>query len=288
MDIAIHLGAHCTDEDRILRTLLRNRPALNEAKVTIPAPGRARPAIRQALRARSGDLAAGFGESFLETIADDVGADRMILSYEGFLGIYAQVLNGHGMYAEAGNRAQGLRDLFAGHRLGFHLAIRNPATFVPAIFDASTVVSFRDFVEGQDLNTLLWRPVVTAILEACPGIPLTVWCNEDLPLIWTEVLRRVSGLPGPFDGDDAILRDVLTEDGVGQLDARLAQNAPTGLDDWSVLAADLLSRHADPEKVEAEIDLPGWSDEVIAGLSALYTADVAHIRDIPGVIFIDP
>ena len=35
--------------------------------------------------------------------------------------------------------------------------------------------------------------VMTKIKAENPGIPLTVWCDEDTPLIWTEVLQAVAG-----------------------------------------------------------------------------------------------
>ncbi|MES2145513.1 MAG: hypothetical protein V4516_14445, partial [Pseudomonadota bacterium] len=46
MQIVYHLGAHCTDEDRLLRCLLRNRGVLAERGVVVPGPARYRKLLR--------------------------------------------------------------------------------------------------------------------------------------------------------------------------------------------------------------------------------------------------
>ena len=43
------------------------------------------------------------------------------------------------------------------------------------------------------LRRLRWSDTVRNIRIHNPGVPLTVWCDEDTPLIWPEVLQAVSG-----------------------------------------------------------------------------------------------
>ncbi len=38
MEIVYHLGAHCTDEDRLLRCLLKNRGILAQQGIIVPGP----------------------------------------------------------------------------------------------------------------------------------------------------------------------------------------------------------------------------------------------------------
>ncbi|WP_281823717.1 hypothetical protein [Jannaschia rubra] len=286
MDIAIHLGAHCTDEDLILRTLGANADLLRNRSVFIPPGGRARPAIRKALQG-SGDLVAG-GDALLSELLGERTADRMVLSYEGFLGVYAKVLSGTSMYIEAGQRAQMLRDLFPGHRVEFLMAIRNPATFVPALFEASSISDFGDFLSGHDLTQITWAEPVEAIREACPEVPLTLWCNEDLPLIWPEVLRTVSGIDEPLKGEDAILRQIMSEDGLRRLRAYLNDNPPDTPANWRKVVTAYLGKYAEDARIEPDIDLPGWSDETIEGLTDIYEQDVVRLKARDDIIFIAP
>ncbi len=287
MEIAIHLGAHCTDEDLILRTLADNPGAMTAAGVVIPPANRARPAIRKALQGGT-QILPGMGNPLVADLMDGVPGRRMVLSYEGFLGAYAKVLSGPSIYAEAGQRAAMLRNLFPGHDITFFLAVRNPATFVPALFEASTVDDFGTFLSGHDLANVTWSGPVAAIRAACPEAPLTVWCNEDLPLIWPDILRAVAGVEGDTGGADAILRQIMTRDGFQRFQAYLRDNPPAGLSTWRKIVTAFLGKYADAAKTEPEIALPGWSDGMIAGLSDLYEQDVARLRAMGDITFIAP
>ena len=46
MRIVYHLGAHCTDDERLLRCLLKNRGALAEQGIVVPSPTRYRTLLR--------------------------------------------------------------------------------------------------------------------------------------------------------------------------------------------------------------------------------------------------
>ena len=52
--------------------------------------------------------------------------------------------------------------------------------------------------------------------------------------------------------------------------------------------AAFLEAHAIEEAVEAEIDLPGWTDETIDMLTQLYEDDVERIAAMPEVTLITP
>ncbi|WP_092778071.1 hypothetical protein [Jannaschia pohangensis] len=287
MDIAIHLGAHCTDEDLILRTLADNAPLMARNGVALPAPNKARPALRKALQA-GGNLVPGMGNPLVGELLDGHDGSRMVLSYEGFLGTYATVLSGPSMYPAAGQRCTMLRDLFPGHAVSFFLALRNPATLIPALFEASSVTDFGAFVNGHDLSAITWSEPIAAIRAACPEVPLTVWCNEDLPMIWTDVLEAISGVEGPKIGDLAILEQIMTDPGIARLKTYLADNPPANSATRRKVITAFLGKYADDSKVAPEIAQPGWTDEMIAGLSNLYEQDVARVKAMGDITFIAP
>ncbi|WGH77925.1 hypothetical protein [Jannaschia ovalis] len=291
MDIAIHLGAHCTDEDLIAKTLGRNAAALAKAGVVVAPSGRMRPAIRKALQARGGSLVPGAADGLIGEMLGgmpDPAPNRIVLSYEGFLGVYAKVLGGDALYGDAGTRAEGLRDLFPGQDVRFYLAMRNPATFIPALFRASSVEDFESFIAGQDLAALCWSEPIEAIRAACPDVPLTVWCNEDLPLIWPDLLRAVAGVSGELKGEDAILRQIMTPAGFARLEVYLRDNPTRDLATRRKVATAFLRKYVDETKIDEEIALPGWSEEMIAGLTALYEQDLDRIRGRADVTFLQP
>lgn len=288
MEIALHFGAHCTDEDRLLKTLQANAALLKAEGTVIPPSGKARPALRKSLQKRGLDLLPGATSPLLGELTGGEPAERIILSYEGFLGTYATVLAGDKMYPNGAVRAAMLRDLFPGHEVSFFLALRNPATFVPAIFAASSIEDFNTFIAGHDLAAIRWSHVIRDLREACADVPLTVWCNEDLPLVWPDVLRAVAGHGGTLAGEDAILQEIMTEAGYGRLQEYLRNNPPLTLDKWHKVVTAFLKKYADESKIDEEIALPGWSEDLIAGLSDLYEKDVARIAAMADITTIQP
>ena len=49
-----------------------------------------------------------------------------------------------------------------------------------------------------------------------------------------------------------------------------------------------LAAHAIDDAIEAEIDLPGWTEDTIDALTSIYDEDIARIGTMPGVTFISP
>lgn len=290
MQIAIHLGAHRTDDDLILDVLGRNAARLEAAGVAVPPARRARPAIRKAAQAsRGADLAADTQQDLLAEILGGARPERLVLSYEAFLGVYARVLDGGRLYADAGQRAQLLRGLFPDHEVSFFLAVRNPATFLPAVLRASSLQRMDELVGDADLSALSWLPPVRDIRAACPDVPLTVWCNEDLPLLFPQVVEALAGggVDG-LEGEDALLETVMTRAGLARLRSYLRDNPPATRSTWRKVVTAFLGKYADPEVVEPAIDVPGWTEATVAALSLNYERDVAALSELPGLATMRP
>lgn len=288
MDIAIHLGAHCTDEDRILKALQGDTKLLREQGVIVPPPGVARPALRKALMAEKNSLLPGGVSTLATDLLDGSSGERIFLSHEGFLGAYAKVLAGDTMYDDAGAKAAALRDLFPGEQTRFYLGIRNPATFIPALFEASSVESFDSFIAGQDMAQMRWSDVIDRIRSACPDVPLTVWCNEDLPLIWPDILRSITSVDLEHGGDEMILKEIMTESGFRRLQTYLRDNPTTNLTMWRKVVTAFLGKYVEPSKIDEEISLPGWTQDLIAMLTSLYEQDLNSIRTRGDITFLVP
>ena len=54
MQVVFHLGAPCTDDDRLIKSLLKNREALAKDGVAVPTPALYREVIKDTLRALDG------------------------------------------------------------------------------------------------------------------------------------------------------------------------------------------------------------------------------------------
>ena len=49
-----------------------------------------------------------------------------------------------------------------------------------------------------------------------------------------------------------------------------------------------LDKFALPDRITVEVEVPGWTEDLVTDMTTLYEQDVALIRSTPGVRFIDP
>ena len=289
MRIVYHLGAHCTDEDRLVRCLLKNRALLAEQGIIVPATTRYRKLLRDTVMQLRGNFASSDTQALvLEQIMEESAAERLILSWPSMLSFPAYALQG-GFYRAAGERTNAFTRIFPDCDAEFHLAIRNPATFLPDLQEAVNAKRQEDILTGIDPLGLRWSDVIRQILAHNPGVPLTVWSDEETPLIWPEVLQAVSGhAPDTaLQDDDELLSMIMTEIGMGRMRAYCNEHPPQSVTQRRRIVTAFLEKFARAERVEQEITLPGWSEDLVAAVSDAYLQDVERIRRLSGVTLIE-
>ena len=145
-------------------------------------------------------------------------------------------------------------------------------------------------MKGRDPLDIRWSAVVDRILDLNPGVPLTIWCDEDTPLIWPEVLQAVSGhAPDTvLENTHELLAQIMSADGLKRMQAYLASHVVTTPDLRRKVLTAFLDKFALPEKISVEVEVPGWTAVTVSALTTLYDQDTALIRATPGVRFIDP
>ena len=290
MRIVYHLGAHCTDEERLLRCLLKNRASLAVEGIHVPGPTRYRNLLRDTAVALKGKSASPETQAMiLEQITEQSQADRLILSWDNFLSYPQWAMRG-ALYPNAAERIRAFTRIFPDIEAEFHLAIRNPATFLPDLFKRQTGKSHEEFMEGVDPSNLRWSTMIAQVRALNPQVPLTIWCDEDTPLIWPDVLQSVSGHSADLVLEDAdvLLASVMTPEGMVRLTTYLAENPPISPDIRKGIVAAFLDKYADPTKLEIDLEMPGWTDALVAEMTEIYEADMAQIAQLPGLTFITP
>jgi hypothetical protein len=290
MRIAYHLGAHCTDDERLLRCLLKNRAVLAEDGIHVPGPARYRNLLRDTAVALKGKTASIDTQAMvLEQIMEQDRADRLVLSWDNFLSYPQWALRG-ALYPNAAERIRAFTQIFPEIEAEFYLAIRNPATFLPDLFQRQKGKTYAEFMEGVDPLRLRWSTMIAQVRALNPNVPLTIWCDEDTPLIWPDVLQAVSGhRDGLVLADaDTLLATIMTADGLARMTAYLAENPPASPDIRRGIVAAFLDKYADPAKIEMDLDMPGWTDDLVAEMTEVYEADVAYIARVQGLTFLAP
>ncbi len=288
MRIVYHLGAHCTDEDRLVRCLLKNRAVLADQGIAVPAPTRYRKLLRDtSIELKGASATAEAQAATLGQIVGEQPAARVVLSWDSFLGFPTWAAR-DGLYSYSGERALSFTQIFPYLEAEFHLAIRNPATFLPALQQKVLTRSTEDILTGLDPRGLLWSDTIRRILHHCPNVPLTVWCDEDTPLIWNEVVAAVSGhAPGTALTDtDELMSILLTPEGFTRMRAYVAAHPPSSVAQRRRVVTAFLERFAQTDQITVDVDAPGWTQDLVDELTARYHADVAMIRAMPGVHFL--
>jgi hypothetical protein len=292
MHVVFHLGVHCTDEDRLLRALLRNRGPLAAEGVAVPGPARYRTLIRDTLQSLKGEVASAETQAHVLDQVLEGGAEgvrRLVLSSDSFIAYPQWAIRG-AFYPNAGQRLRAMADVFPDHSAEFHLAIRNPASLLPALLAKQRDRSLSEVLEGTDPLLLRWSDMVAGIRRANPGTPLIVWCDEDTPLLWPEILRGLSGHSEGFemDGADEFLASLMTDEGMARLRLCLAGRPDIDALQRRAIVSDFLDRFALPERMEVEVDLPGWTGDYVSALSRAYDMDVARLARMEGVSLMLP
>lgn len=294
MQIVYHLGAHCTDDGAILKVLLRNRAALLAQGTAVPEPDRYPDLLRAAAAAFAGRATdPAQGEQLLDALlpneADDA-AGRIVLSFDGFLAFPRDAVTPQQLYPAAATRVKALAGLFAGHAVEFHLAIRNPATWLSALSGRRRAKGQPPLPDGFDGSALRWSDLVQRLRDAVPDAPLTVWCDEDTPLMWHTVLRMLAGHGEATELAQALAlpASLMQEDGVKRMVAWFTQARPATDAERRKAIAAFLNQFAVQEKLDAPIDLAGWTAETVASLTATYEEDCRRIAAMEGVRFLAP
>jgi len=291
MQIVFHIGANCTDQDRLLKSLLKNAETFAKQGVKVPGPGKYRRLIRETIQALDGAPPADdTREILLDAILDDEHCNRLVMSHSKFMCVQRRIFENRIFYEIAEQKLLGLANLFAGDELEICLAIRNPATFLPATYQGSEIDTFDNFMRGLPPSEVRWSDLVARIRAILPHAGVTVWCNEDTPLIWAQLIRELAGvdpltrITGGFD----LLSTIMSPDGMKRFVAYLKANPPQTEQQKRRIIAAFLERYAIDTEIEDEIDLPGWTDDTINHLTALYDQDIDRIAQMPGVNFIAP
>ncbi|WP_171237027.1 hypothetical protein [Ruegeria sp. HKCCA6837] len=281
MQVIIHAGAAFTDEGHILSSLVANRQMLAEMN-TAPMSLRM---SRQFVKIMSDALIQGTSidetrDSLAPLFPQDVNLERVVLSSDKFFGPRRTALQHGQIYPFAGRRTAFTETLLEGAQLELFVGLVNPGLFIPKTLMSIHEDHRRDILASTDLSCLSWVSMIEDLRELAPQFKLTVWENENLPLIWGDIVRAMTGLPSetPLPDEYSFLTSLLTDAGQRQVQEILGRRTPLDIQGQREELAQVLEDQARPEQVEEELDLPGWNTDIFDAFTELYAQDVAAIR----------
>ncbi|QBY00059.1 hypothetical protein E2K80_04315 [Rhodophyticola sp. CCM32] len=291
MQVVYHLGAPCTDKDQLIKSLLKNRARLTKQGVVVPPPGRYRTVVRDAARALKGMPASeDIQDALLDAIMDEEDCQRLVLSNQRFICINRLVVRGAQIWPMIERETTKLRNLFPQAQVEFFIAMRDPATLIPALFKGSRFSDFEEFSEGMQPGAVTWSEMLFRLSRAHPDCHITVWNNEDTPLIWGELLQKLADVPSQMGlkGVDDLLEQIIDPAGFTRMQAYLAKHPPRTESQRRRIAAAFLDKFALEDEIEEELDVPGWTEQLVTEMTELYEADMDQITGLPNVTYIAP
>jgi hypothetical protein len=291
MQLVIHTGAHFTEEERLMKCLLRNKSSFSKQGIAIPGPGKYRRLMKQTLDAlKTTQAAEGARDVLLDAILDEEDADRLVLSNAHFFGAPRAAVRSGIMYPAAPERMTQIRNLFPHDQIEMFMAMRNPASLLPAMYEHSPRTSMSGYLGVSDPCEIRWSDTLRAIHNAVPDVSITVWCSEDTPLIWAQILREIAGLEPGQDvvGEFDLLQEIMSLEGMKRFEAYLTSHPDmTEMQKRRVISA-FLDKFALDEEIEEELDLAGWDDALMDDMTDVYDEDMLEVQRIPGVTLIAP
>ncbi|MEM6888895.1 MAG: hypothetical protein AAF636_12235 [Pseudomonadota bacterium] len=291
MKLILHAGAHFTEEGRLMKCLLRNADHLSAQGVMVPGPGRYRELLRKTFNAmRDGTLLPLAREELEEAIFDKRQTGRVVLSNANLFGVPRAAIHEGYFYPKAAERMEHLRELFPDVEMELYFALRNPASFLSHLHEFLREHAGVAAYEHMDPRGLRWSILLKQIRDAAPDVPITVWCAEDAPLIWGELVRDMSGLDpshrvtGAFD----LLAEIMTQEGYSRFETYITSRRELSDQQVRRVIAAFLDKFALEDAVEEELSMPGWSEALVQSATEVYDEDVAYIGQLPGIDLILP
>lgn len=291
MELVLHAGAHFTEEERLMKCLLRNKDMFQQRGIAVPGPGKYRNLLRETMAAMENTpLAEDAREVLLDAILDDETASRLVLSNAGFFASQRGIVRRGQLYPHAAERMAYMVQIFREDEIELFMALRNPASFLPAAFGHSPRERMVDFLGGVDPRGLRWSDTILRIREAAPEVAIVLWCNEDSPFIWTEIIQEIAGLESgdPVVSGYDLLGDILQSDGMKRFETYMAGKPKLSVSQRRRVIEVFLEKFARDEVIEEELDVSDWSQDLVAEMTETYDEDVAAIAHIPGVQLIAP
>lgn len=291
MDIALHLGAHLTDEGRLLRCLAKNRALLAKQGIDVPERANYRDLLLKLVASHpETPIAPDTDQLILDAVVENDDAKRVILSDPDLLAWQGGAVRSAHFYPAAPQRLAALRDCFKGHDVTLFVAIRNPASFLPALLDRVKRGQAEKILNSVQPEKLRWSAFAQALQSAWPEAKLTIWCDEDTPFIWHRLLQVVGGYTPdtPVTHSFEWFDEVMVPGGAAKLEHYLTAAPPVDDAHRQRVIGAFLDKFCDEAKIEVDVSVAGWSEEKVDLLSELYEEDVITLASMGGVTFIQP
>jgi hypothetical protein len=291
MQIAYHIGANCTDQERLLKSVLRNASALLSQGIVVPGPSKYRRLLRETIEGLDGrPPKPGTRDILLDAILETDTAARLVMANDNFIAIPKRIFDNAIFYPQVELKVGSLSRLFPDDDITFFIGMRHPAAFLQEVARRAEAARLRDFLGQLSPLDLRWSDVIARIRKFAPQARVVTWCNEDTPLIWEDLIRMLSGTDPQTEivGQLDVAATILTPEGIGKLKSALDQDPHMDRVARHEVIASMIEAHGRPDVMEDEVRYPELNDNLIAAMTEIYDEDLDLIDTMDGVELVLP
>jgi len=290
MALSIHLGAHKTASTHLQFSLRQIQDRLSEAGVFYADPAQLRDALPLALALAQGARSKAARECQRQFEAARATHEALLISEENILGgthrtnMYSRWGT---LYSHAPKRLRQVIAMAGTESATIYLAVRDPAGFHVSAFalqlSLGNEIELDPYLGGRDPARVRWSGLVKRLAAVESVGRIVVWRYEDYAAIRPRLLDRlvpsslVAEVPEPAPRNVSV-----TQPGYEWYRERAMIDTQSDLR--------VLFRRA-RQKFPREAGHPPLrllDDEVHARSAYIYAAEIAAIRKLPGVEFLDP
>ena len=181
-------------------------------------------------------------------------------------------------------------ELFPEDQTHLFLALRNPATFIPAMMAEAKTDNLNFIMNKSEQRALRWSDLLKSKCERFPALPVIIWCTEDTPFIWGQLMRLFGGFspPKPMVGSYSLIESILSEEGFTRFQAYLEKHSEMNERQKRKVMFAFTERFGRADVLEQDVNLSGWDAQMVYDRTAHYEADLANINAISGVRLVLP
>ncbi len=289
MRLAIHAGALFTDDGRFIKFMRANAKILAGFDRYFLGARAYRRVFRDFLETADPSAASSDAPVALQKLLpQEAPVKRAILTCAQFLGENETCIQDGQFYPGAGHRISRIAQCFPDAPVEVYIGLCNPAGFIPKALIQMSDDQRQNTLKTTDLSCLSWLTMIEDIRDFAPDAKITLWSNEESPLIWGDILCAIADLPEdtPLNRELGFLSSLVSDEGKHEIqDVLRRQDVRSNPKRREALAA-ILKEYAQPDAIEEDLDLPGWNEEIVASFTELYEQDLARLQSMPDIRFL--
>ena len=239
---------------------------------------------------------AQFTDELRDMLYDSICGDQppdtlaMVLSVPMLFAPPAQTVAQGVFFPQAVEKLRSAVEVFKNDHIKLFFAIRNPATYLAALMKTCDSNNLSAVTGGSAPETLRWSELFLRLQAHFMDMEITVWCYEDSPFVWQDVIRAVGQVPPNIAIKDTyrLYLHLLSDVGQARFVAYMNKNTNLSAEKKREVMFAFAEKFGRPEIMDQDVSITGLAQEEVDFLTDLYEDDLAKITEIPNVRLIFP